>query len=145
KRSNIISFSDTFTPFTYTAQSLRQILTDATFTDDYSQPKYSLIDVLNKAGIESNWIGNQTPEKSFEIFKNQARFSTIIDPMHSELSFQKAYDDQLLPDFKRVFIPGKNQFTVLHMMGSHWWYETRYPETFRQFLPVIDNKHIGSN
>src|SRR5690606_394469 len=58
KRSNIISFSDTFTPFTYTAQSLRQILTDATFTDDYSQPKYSLIDVLNKAGIESNWIGN---------------------------------------------------------------------------------------
>ncbi len=145
KRENIISFPNTYTPLTYTAISVPQILTDATLTDDYSLPKYSLIDVLNYAKIGTNWIGNQTPEKSYEIFINQSKFSKIIDPLHSELSFQKEYDEKLLPWFKTVFNPQKNQFTTIHMMGSHWWYETRYPETFRIFKPVIKNKHIQSN
>ncbi len=145
KRKNLISFSNTYTPNTCTALSVPQILTDASLFDDYSNPKYSLIEILNHANIATNWIGNQTPENSYEIFIKQSIFHTIIDPRHNELSFQKDYDDQLLPLFKTVFNPSKNQFTTLHMMGSHWWYETRYPESFRKFIPVIKSKHIPSN
>ncbi|MEK8181041.1 sulfatase-like hydrolase/transferase [Flavobacterium buctense] len=145
KRKNIISFPNAYTPLTYTAISVPQILTNATLTDDYSRPKYSLIDILNHAHIQTNWIGNQTPEKSYEIFIEQSRFQKIIDPLHSELSFQKDYDDKMLPVFKTLFKPNQNQFTILHMMGSHWWYETRYPDAFRKFQPVIKSKHIPSN
>lgn len=145
KRENIISFPNAYTPLTYTAISVPQILTNATLTDDYSQPKYSLIDVLNHAKVQTNWIGNQTPEKSYEIFIEQSGYQKIIDPLHSELSFQKDYDDKMLPVFKNIFKPNKNQFTTLHMMGSHWWYETRYPEAFRKFKPVIKSKHLPSN
>ena len=145
KRKNLISFPNTFTTNTCTALSVPQILTDASLSDDYSKPKYSLIEILNHANIETNWIGNQTPENSYEIFIKQSRFNTIIDPLHSELSFQKDYDIQLLPVFKTVFNPTKKQFTTLHMIGSHWWYETRYPDSFRKFKPVIESKHIPSN
>lgn len=145
QRDNIISFPNTYTPLTYTAISIPQILTNATLTDDYSRAKYSLIEVLNQANIETNWIGNQTPEKSYELFIEQSKFSKIIDPLHSELSFQKDYDEKLLPVFEIIYKPYKNQFTTLHMMGSHWWYETRYPEAFRTFKPVIKSKHIPSN
>ena len=145
KRKNLISFPNTYTPNTCTALSVPQILTDASLLDDYSTPKYSLIEILNHANIATNWIGNQTPENSYEIFIKQSKFHTIIDPIHSELSFQKDHDLQLLPVFKTVFNPTKNQFTTLHMMGSHWWYETRYPESFRKFIPVIKSKHIPSN
>jgi lipid A ethanolaminephosphotransferase len=145
KRTNIISFTNTYTPLTYTAISVPQILSNASLTDDYSEAKYSLIEILNKAKIQTNWIGNQTPEKSFNPFIQQSNFSTIIDPFHSELSFQKSFDENLLPDFKKVFSSNKNQFTVLHMMGSHWWYETRYPDNFRKFKPVIKSKHVNSN
>ncbi len=145
KRKNLISFSNTYTPNTCTAISVPQILTDASLSDDYSISKYSLIEILNHANVETNWIGNQTPENSYEIFIKQSKFYTIIDPLHSELSFQKNYDLQLLPVFKKVFNPTKNQFTTLHMMGSHWWYETRYPKSFRKFKPVIESKHIPSN
>jgi lipid A ethanolaminephosphotransferase len=145
KRKNLISFPNTYTPNTCTALSVPQILTDASLFDDYSAPKYSLIEILNHANIETNWIGNQTPENSYEIFIQQSKFNTIIDPLHSELSFQKDFDQQLLPVFKKVFNPTKNQFTTLHMMGSHWWYETRYPESFRKYKPVIESKHIPSN
>lgn len=145
KQNNLISFPNAYTPLTYTAISVPQILSNATLTDDYSISKYSLIQVLNKANIQTNWIGNQTPEKSYETFIKQSSFNTILDPLHSELSFQKSYDENLLPIFKNVFKPNQNQFTVLHMMGSHWWYETRYPEKFRNFKPVIKSKHVNSN
>lgn len=145
KKDNLISFPKTYTPLTYTAISVPQILSNATLTDDYSKPKYSLIDVLNKANIQTNWIGNQTPEKSYETFIQQSSFNTILDPLHSELSFQKSYDENLLPVFKTIFKPNQNQFTVLHMMGSHWWYETRYPDKYRIFKPVIKSKHVNSN
>ncbi|MGV9003589.1 phosphoethanolamine transferase [Flavobacterium sp.] len=144
-RKDIISFPNTYTPLTYTAISVPQILTNATLTDDYSAPKYSLIDVLNHANIPTNWIGNQTPEKSYEVFINQSRFKTLTDELHSELSFKKAHDGTMIPVFTTVFTPHKKQFTTIHMMGSHWWYETRYPAAFRKFTPVIKSKHIPSN
>ena len=145
KRRNVISFANTYTPKTYTAESVQQLLTNASFSDDFSQPKYSLIDVLNHANVQTNWIGNQTPEISYEVFIKQCRTQTILDPFHSELSFKKAYDLAMLAPFRTVFTAQPRQFTTLHMMGSHWWYETRYPNAFRKFLPVIKSKNIASN
>lgn len=145
KRKRLISFANAYTPKTYTAESLPQILTDATFSDDYSQPKFSIIDILNHAGVQTGWLGNQTPEKSYEQFIKQSTFSEIIDPMHSEQSFQKAYDEELIPMLIKNYKPFQKQFVTMHMMGSHWWYETRYPAAFRKFKPVITSKHITSN
>lgn len=145
KRNNIISFPNTFTPLTYTAISVPQILTNASIYDKNKTAKYSLIDVLNNSGIQTNWIGNQTPEKSYEVFINQSKFKKILDPLHSELSFQKEYDEKLIPEFKKIYNPHKNQFTLIHMMGSHWWYETRYPKSFSIFKPTIKSKYVPSN
>ncbi|SCY02612.1 phosphoethanolamine transferase [Flavobacterium caeni] len=145
KRHNIVSFADTYTPMTYTAESLQQLFTDAAFDDDYSQPKYSLFDVLRQAQIPVHWIGNQTPEISYESFIDQCATQKILDPFHSELSFRKGYDQELLPEFEKSYRAGRRQFHVLHMMGSHWWYETRYPDAFRKFQPVIKSKLIGAN
>lgn len=145
KRKNIVSFRNTYTPMTYTAESLMQLLTDAPFGDDYTKPKYSLIDVLNHAKIPTHWIGNQTPEVGYETFINQCKTQKILDPFHSEASFRKAYDEKLLPEFREIYRPKQRQFSVMHMMGSHWWYETRYPDAFRKYMPVIKSKLIGAN
>ncbi len=145
KRKNIVSFSNAYTPLTYTAISVPQILTNASLTDNYSEPKYSLIDVLNYANIKTSWIGNQTSEKSFGIFINQSTIHKLLDPMHSESSFRKDYDEKLIPVFKSIYKPFENQFTTIHMMGSHWWYETRYPESFRYYRPIIKSKYVPSN
>jgi lipid A ethanolaminephosphotransferase len=145
KRKNIISYSNAYTPLTYTAISIPQILTDASIFDNNEKARYSLIDVLNNVNIQTNWIGNQTPEESYEVFIKQSKFNTILNPMNSELSFQKEYDEGLIPVFEKIYKPFKNQFSVLHMMGSHWWYETRYPKSFQHFKPVIKSKYIPSN
>jgi heptose-I-phosphate ethanolaminephosphotransferase len=44
------------------------------------------------------------------------------------------YDTQMLPYFyKELEKPFKKKFIVLHIYGSHWQYENRYPPQFNKF------------
>jgi glucan phosphoethanolaminetransferase (alkaline phosphatase superfamily) len=142
--NNLISFSKIHTPLTYTAISVPQILTNKSIDSSLKDKHYSIYSVLNKLDITTSWIGNQTPENSFEEFINQNQNINIIDPQHSVLSFHKKLDEELIPKFKESFSNSKQQFTTLHMIGSHWWYENRYSNKFQKFKPVIDSKHIPS-
>lgn len=144
-RKNIISYSKAYTPLTYTAISVPQILSSASINEDKKKPIFSLIDVLNHSEINTYWIGNQTPEKSYELFIDQSKFHQIMDPFHSELSFKKAYDEEMLSVFEKKFNSTISEFFTIHMIGSHWWYETRYPSEYRKYNPVIKSKHISSN
>lgn len=145
KRKNLVSFQNVFTNKTYTAVSLMQILTDQSVNDTEKSSFYSLIDVLNHSKIETRWIGNQTPEKSYLPFISGSKIRSMVDPYHSEFSFHKEFDEVLLKDFTKYLTKSGNSFTILHMMGSHWYYENRYPDKFRLFKPVINSKNISSN
>jgi glucan phosphoethanolaminetransferase (alkaline phosphatase superfamily) len=143
---NIISFSKIYTPLTYTAVSVPQILTNKSIESNSEDEKiYSIYAVLNKINTNTTWIGNQSPEKSYVSFINENKNKILVDKFHSVLSFNKKSDAALLPYFKEVIKDTIPQFTTLHMIGSHWWYESRYNEEFRKFKPVIKSKHIPSN
>ena len=143
---NIISFSKVYTPLTYTAVSVPQILTSKSIDTSLNNKKhYSIYSILNKININTTWIGNQSPEKSYSPFINQNKNKILVDKFHSVLSFNKKSDNTLIPHFNETIKVSKPQFTTLHMIGSHWWYESRYNEEFRVFKPVINSKHIPSN
>lgn len=145
ERRNLVSFTEAYTPHTYTGASVPQIMSDAGIYDDYEQEKTSLIKVLNRTGIPTVWIGNQTPENSYLPFINDSDKKFYIDPTHSEFSFSKSLDGEMIPVFRKELNAAGNQFITIHMMGSHWWYENRYEERFRKFKPVIKSKYIPSN
>jgi len=141
---NVISYPKVYTPLTYTAISVPQILTNISIDQKTNSPIYSLYSILNQANFKTSWIGNQTPEKSYYSFINENKTVDLIDQFHSVLSFHKKYDIELIPPFKKNFKNLSNQFITLHMIGSHWWYENRYSNNFRKFRPVIDSKYIPS-
>ncbi|HLV23936.1 MAG TPA: sulfatase-like hydrolase/transferase [Moheibacter sp.] len=145
QRKNLISYTDAFTTNTYTGASVPQILSNASVFDDYKTEKKSLMDVLNKANIQTVWIGNQTPEKSYLTFIENSTKKFYIDPTHSEFSFNKELDEKMIPVAIEEWNNSGNQFSTIHMMGSHWWYENRYDDRFRVFKPVIKSKYIPSN
>lgn len=143
---NIVSFSNVHTPLTYTAVSVPQILTNISINENIANKNiYSIYTVLNKLNIETSWIGNQTPESSYSHFIHENRNSDLIDKFHSVLSFKKESDQALLPYFKKSFSNSNTEFITMHMIGSHWWYESRYGDEFRHFKPVIKSKYIPSN
>ena len=58
------------------------------------------------------------------------------------LSFKKLKDLELLASFN---LKNKNTITTLHMIGSHWYYNSRYDKSFEKFTPVTTSKHVGSS
>ena len=146
KRKNIISFPNINTPLTYTAASVPQILTNISIDDrNFDKEIFSIYSFLNEVNKNTIWIGNQTPEKSYKEYINQNKEIKLIDPFHSVLSFHKKHDGELLEIFENCYAKNSNSFYTIHMIGSHWWYEDRYPKEFQEFVPVIKSKHIASN
>lgn len=143
KRSGLVSFPNLYTKYSYTGASVPQILTDQLLFDT-DRPLTSIYSVANKAGYFTSWIGNQTLEKSFNPIAQTNHSVELVDAFKSEFSFAKALDEELLPPFKERLSQGSKQLITLHMIGSHWWYENRYTEEFRQFTPVIDSKYVPS-
>ncbi|MGB0880816.1 MAG: phosphoethanolamine transferase [Polaribacter sp.] len=145
KQKNIVSFKKVYTPFTFTAQSLPQILTDKPINNKQKNYEFtSLYTVLNKASFYTEWIGNQSLEKSYKdiIYSNTSKI--IIDKFHSFLSFKKKKDLELLSHFKTNNLFDKNRISTLHMIGSHWYYNSRVERDFQYFKPIITSKHLGS-
>ena len=143
---NLISLPYVYTPLTYTGISLPQILTDQSVKDTLTtHPLYSIYTVANKIGLQSVWIGNQTPEKSYVSFIEENSRTVLIDSLHNIYSFTKKRDEALLPFFNKYYRQNKYQLLTLHTIGSHWWYENRYTPRFRKFTPVIQSKYIPSN
>lgn len=145
KRKNIISYPHLYTPLTHTVASVKQLLTNQSISDSIkSYQIYSVFSILNTAKKQTNWIGNSTIVKSYAPIIMSNNEIILIDKFRSIMSFNKALDEKMLEPFDSILNLRKNQFTTLHMTGSHWWYENRYSEKFQKFTPVIDSKHIPS-
>lgn len=141
--NNLISFSNVYTPLTSTGVSVPQILSNKSVFDKSDSIKYfSIYSILNKVNFKTSWIGNQTPERSYSFFIDENKDVDLIDQFHDVFSFQKKMDSEMLPFLESKIKNGTQKFITLHMIGSHWWYESRYSKEFREFTPVIDSKHI---
>lgn len=144
QNKSVVSYPGVYTPLTNTAKSLPQILTNLSINQAEISSVYSIYSILKQLNFKTTWIGNQTPEKSYNSFIEENETIKLIDPYHSFLSFSKSLDEELLPPLESALQNDSNQFITVHMIGSHWWYENRYSSSFRKFKPEMDSKHIPS-
>ena len=144
KQKNLISFKNIYTPLTYTAISVPQILTDKSVLDT-AYVATSMYSVLNNASFKTEWIGNQSLEKSFKDIVYTNKTVKIIDQFHSVLSLNKEKDAELLNNTTLNKKFDGNKITTIHMIGSHWYYNSRVDENYIQFKPITSSKYLGSS
>ena len=144
-QKNVVSFNKVFTPLTYTAISVPQILTSNSINDKDSEEEISLFSVLRKANFDTKWIGNQSLEKSYKNIVHSNESVVIIDKFHSVLSFKKEKDLSLLKYFTTDDSLTKNTISTIHMIGSHWYYNSRFDSELEYFKPITSSKYIGSS
>ena len=145
RSSNLMSFPNIYTPLTYTAVSLPQILTDASIKNKQKDPATILYSILNRLDIHTTWLGNQSIETSYKNIVYENSDVLLIDQFHSVLSFKKLKDEELLKSFEALSQQETSSFTTLHMIGSHWFYDSRYPEKFKKFTPTATSKFLKSS
>ena len=93
----------------------------------------NIVDLAKEAGYSTAWLLNQDITISLEVGIDADR--TIYPPdFKANILDRHTLDEALLPAFGRELErTGRARFIGIHMMGSHWEYYRRYPESFARF------------
>jgi glucan phosphoethanolaminetransferase (alkaline phosphatase superfamily) len=93
----------------------------------------NLVALAEEAGYSTAWLMNQDPHISLLIGVHADRM--LYPPSISTLvSGHLPLDQSLLPELQReIERSGGPRFIGLHVIGSHWQYDLRYPAGFERF------------
>jgi glucan phosphoethanolaminetransferase (alkaline phosphatase superfamily) len=138
KLSRLTVLSDFTSTANLTSISLPLILSRATPDSfDVSYREKTIVWAFKECGFKTYWISNQG------IFNSElARFTLGVDKVYdlnSGIDFSGNYDEKIFPYLDSVLNRNdEKQFIIIHLMGSHFRYNFRYPEKFNVFKPGID-------
>ncbi|MFP5391647.1 MAG: phosphoethanolamine transferase [Gammaproteobacteria bacterium] len=86
--------------------------------------------IFRSAGFDTAWLSNQASH----VYQSDARLKRF-----SEMNWNSSnrLDQELVPELAEVLKQeGERKFIVLHLIGSHYPYDLRYPESMRVFRPT---------
>lgn len=145
-KEKVISFPAIYSEYTYTNRSLPHILTRADSINEklaFEEP--SFISLFNSCGYHTSWIANQESANTYVYFMKEAQELHYANMGKSVYDYDKWIDGDLLPYLDTILekdIPKK--MVVMHTIGSHWWYNSHYPDSFAKFKPVVKSKIVSS-
>lgn len=133
---NFIVFNHAYTSWGQTVPSLERALTEKNQYNDKEFNKcLTVLDIAKKAGYTTHWYSNQGSISNADtpitlVAKTADHSAWICDDLANTKEYK--YDGDLLDYLKNVD-PTKNNFIVLHFMGSHEDCINRYPYDFARF------------
>ncbi len=138
---DVVLFNDVCSSASNTILSCQRIFTywnNAPGQQWYDFP--DLTNTLSHCGYYTQWITNQKVSDMYAVEKSIA--SSAHDVHATNVAFnsnQNPYDETLLPelerydDLKNTTKKNGHSLTIIHLMGSHTFYQSRYPKTFDYF------------
>lgn len=132
--ANFIFFPHAYSSYVQTVPTLENALTEKNqYNDKPFLEAASIIDIAKKAGYHTYWFSNQGLFGQYDTpIALIAKTADTPKWAHESFEFSDKYDGALLPLLKEVN-PNENNFIVLHLMGSHIYYNDRYPSEFSIF------------
>lgn len=147
KEKNLISLSRIYSEYGYTHESVPYILTRADHEHpDLGYSERSFISLFKKVGFRTTWLANQESINTFVYFMNECDSLINVSNGKSLFIFSKWLDKDILPHYKNVLNEHyTKQFLLVHTVGSHWYYNNHYPDSFKRFIPATKSKLVTSN
>lgn len=137
---HFVFFDNAYSCAMQTVPSLERVLTER---NQYNGKDFasscSIIDIARKAGYATHWYSNQS-----YIGVNDTSVTLVAQTADTAKWVKKTpggvqYDTALL-DFLDEIDPTRDNFVVLHLKGSHFNYENRYP---REYADAHSLPHNG--
>ena len=136
KRSNLVSFPNAYSQAGITEQSVPHMLSRISITlHEKVLKEKTLPEAFQEAGYEASWLTNKSRALYLQrvLDAMDRRFETGKD-----MNTTNNYDELLLSPLQEVLRDNATKrFIVVHTMGSHWRYDTRYTSEFEQFTPSL--------
>ncbi|MGN1398510.1 MAG: phosphoethanolamine transferase [Erysipelotrichaceae bacterium] len=133
---NFILFPHAYASWGQTVPALERALTEKNqYNNKEFNQSLTIIDIAKKAGYETYWFSNQGYVSDADtpitlVAKTADHAQWLCED--KALNGKPQYDGDLLNYLKKVD-PTKNNFVVLHFMGSHEDCINRYPQAFAKF------------
>ena len=134
EREGFLVYRNTYSSWTQTVPVLERALTEKSqYNDKEFFESASLLDVAKKIGYHTYWFSNQGRYGQFDsAITMVAKTADMAEWTDDSYTFTTKYDESLLPYLTRID-PNVNNFIVLHLMGSHIYYNNRYPDEWAKF------------
>ena len=138
-------FTNAYSSWSQTVPVLERALTEAS---QYNGKEFfasaSILDVAKKAGYRTYWFSNQGRYGQYDsAITLVAKTADRAEWTDDSYNFSDKYDETLLSYLTQVD-PTQNNFIVLHIMGSHIYYNNRYPASFDQWKGTGDVSSVES-
>lgn len=127
KDNQAILYKKAYSNFPATALALEQVLTSENqYGNQQFSDAVSILDVANKAGYETWWLGNHN-----RMANGTSAYGLVAEAAKHKLWTNPApQDDKALLDLLKKVPKDGNNFVIIHMYGSHTRYKDRYPSGY---------------
>ena len=134
-QGKFIIFSNVYASWTQTVPVLQRALTEQS---QYNSKEFfesvSIVDVARKAGYKTYWFSNQGRYGEFDsAIPLVAKTADVSEWTDDSFDFSEL-EDEILLKFLAKINPNEKNFIVFHLMGSHIYYNSRYPRSFKKWL-----------
>ena len=132
---NFIVCQNAYSSWSQTVPVLQRALTEQSqYNDKQFFESLSIVDAAKKSGYKTYWFSNQGRygeyDSAITLVANTADVAEWTDDTYD---FSDK-DDEVLIKFLERLNPEENNFVVLHLMGSHIYYNNRYPHPFKKWV-----------
>ena len=140
-RDDLHIFEDAVASSTATAENMPRLLTF--MTDEPGDKEWydfpSTLQLFRQLGYRTYWLSNQEYSGQWSnlstILALDADVLKYVGNLESDEHFLYRYDEALLPEWRKALEANDTlQLTFLHLMGSHFQYDRRFPESGHHFL-----------
>ena len=133
--NGFIVYKNAYSAWSQTVPVLQRALTEQSqYNDKEFHKSTSIIDAARKAGYKTYWFSNQGRYGEFDsAITIVAKTADVAEWTDDAYDFSDKYDSALLPYLEKVD-GNENNFIVLHLMGSHIYYNNRYPKDFKRWV-----------
>ncbi|MBR0262197.1 MAG: sulfatase-like hydrolase/transferase [Selenomonadaceae bacterium] len=134
-QGKFLVFKNVYASWTQTVPVLQRALTEQSqYNDKEFFESVSIIDAARKAGYKTYWFSNQGRYGEFDsAITLVAKTADVSEWTDDSFDFSELEDEILLKFFERVN-PNEKNFIVFHLMGSHIYYNSRYPRSFKKWV-----------
>jgi len=104
----------------------------------------SFIPLFKRCGFSTAWISNQDPADTYVGFINECDTTIYAHPEKSVYNYNNWLDEDLLFYTDKLLSKeyARNLF-VLHVIGSHWYYNNHFSKKCELFKPVTQSRIIA--
>jgi lipid A ethanolaminephosphotransferase len=137
KIKNLISFKDVSPCHNVTAKAVNCMLSRFAEKDFEMPPKEeSVIKLFDAAEFSTKFYSIQKDDGKENLLLSlgsQAKDYRQDDKVKARIGSKMMHDEYLLDDLKTALLQNGDDFIILHIGGSHFLFNERYPENFEKF------------